>query len=76
MLIFRNVLRQNLIKIYTKIHQIAPLFSKFLKGAYMPPNHISMRVATVVAKRIRTFCYFVKKGTNESETAKQITKNS
>ena len=31
---------------------------------------------TVVAKRIRTFCYFIKKRTNESETAKQITKNS
>ena len=31
---------------------------------------------TVVAKRIRTFCYFIKKRTNECETAKQITKNS
>ena len=30
---------------------------------------------TVVAKRIRTFCYFIKKRTNECETAKQITKN-
>ena len=33
-LIFRNVLRQNLIKIYTETHQIALLFSKFLEGAY------------------------------------------
>ena len=30
-------------------------------------------VPTVVAKRIRTFCYFIKKRTNKSETAKQIT---
>ena len=31
---------------------------------------------TVVAKRIRTYCYFIKKRRNESEMAKQITKNS
>ena len=34
MLIFRNVLRPNLIKIYTETHQITSLFSKFLNGAY------------------------------------------
>ena len=32
MLFFKNVLRQNLIKIYTETHQIALLFSKFLEG--------------------------------------------
>ena len=31
---------------------------------------------TVVAKRVRTFCYFIKKRTNDSETTKQIMKNS
>ena len=25
-----------------KTYQIAPLFSKFFEGAYMPPNHLSM----------------------------------
>ena len=47
MLIFRNVLRQNLIQIYTEIHQIAQIFSKFLEGTYMPPNDLSMRAAII-----------------------------
>ena len=38
MLIFKNVLRQNLIKIYIETHQIALLFSKFLEGAYLKVN--------------------------------------
>ena len=41
---------------------------------YNTRNKNKLRLATVVAKRIRTFCYFIKKRTNESETAKQITK--
>ena len=38
MVIFRNVLRQNLIQTYTESHQIALLFSKFLEGAYFKIN--------------------------------------
>ena len=37
-LIFKNVLGQNLTKIYTETHQIALLFSKFLEGAYFKIN--------------------------------------
>ena len=44
MLIFRNVLRQNLIKIYTETHQIALLFSKFLEGAYFKINTKTYRL--------------------------------
>ena len=38
MLFFKNVLRQNPMKIYTETHQIALLFSKFLEGAYFKIN--------------------------------------
>ena len=33
---FKTFLKQNYIKIYTKTHQIVPLFKKFLKGTYAP----------------------------------------
>ena len=31
-----NVLRQNYIRIYTKTHQIVPLFKNLLEGTYAP----------------------------------------
>ena len=49
---------------------------KVVEKLYNLNNILEILVYTVVAKRIRTFCYFIKKRTNESETAEQITKNS
>ena len=45
MVIFEIFKIQNLIQIYTKMHQIAPFKKNSREGGGMPPNPLAMRVA-------------------------------